>query len=423
MGLAWTLPHDTVIHSAFGIFYSPEANTFDDLGLNPPALTDLAHSYDTSSIPVAQQLISTGFFATFPAQSLDHPQGSVKTTGPKRIIPRILEWNLSVQHEFGKNWMAQVGYVGTHAYHLWNHEADDLNQPEQPLDTNFSDATGNMGRPYFAQQPDLASIYPLDYAQLSILYHSLQASLNRKFSNGFNVLFAYTYAKDLGNADGNVGGLIQDAHHPEREHGAVTPDLRHRFTASYLYELPVGRGRHFLNGLNRGADAFLGGWDVAGVTAAQSGMAFTAISSNDLSNTGSASYRYDQVANPKNFGYDQTTQQAMGCSGKQDLNCWYNQAAFVAPVLADGQQSAHVFGNSKIGNLRGPDLVNFDFVLQKHFELSKHGQFELRAELFNLFNHPIFGLPANQVDVPGGASITSTGSSNREMELALKYSF
>ena len=423
VGLAWTLPHDTVIHSAFGIFYSPEANTFDDLGLNPPALTDLAHSYDTSSIPVAQQLISTGFFATFPAQSLDHPQGSVKTTGPKRIIPRILEWNLSVQHEFGKNWMAQVGYVGTHAYHLWNHEADDLNQPEQPLDTNFSDATGNMGRPYFAQQPDLASIYPLDYAQLSILYHSLQASLNRKFSNGFNVLFAYTYAKDLGNADGNVGGLIQDAHHPEREHGAVTPDLRHRFTASYLYELPVGRGRHLLNGLNRVADAFVGGWDVAGVTAAQSGMAFTAISSNDLSNTGSASYRYDQVASPKNFGYDQSTQQAMGCSGKQDLNCWYNQAAFVAPVLADGQQSAHVFGNSKIGNLRGPDLVNFDFVLQKHFELSKHGQFELRAELFNLFNHPIFGLPANQVDVPGGASITSTGSSNREMELALKYSF
>ena len=249
-----------------------------------------------------------GFPADFPVQELDSPNGSVKSAGDKRIMPRVMEWNLSLQHEFLSQWLAQVAYVGTRAYHLWNHEASDLNQPLTPLDTNFSDDTGNLGRPYFDAQPNLASIYPMDYPQLELSYHSLQTSLNRRFQNGFNVLFAYTFSKDLGNADGNVGGVIQDSHHVEREHGPVSPDLRHRFTASYLYELPFGRGRKFQPNLNSAANLILGGWDIAGVTAAQSGQAFTAVSSGDLSNTGSFSYRFNQVAKPSDFSYDPDTQ-------------------------------------------------------------------------------------------------------------------
>src|SRR5256884_693500 len=77
-----------------------------------------------------------------------------------------------------------------------------------------------------------------------MFYNALQGSLNKRFSNGFNFLASYTLAHNLGNADGNVGAAIQDAHHPEREYGPVLPDLRHRFVVSYIYELPVGRGRH-----------------------------------------------------------------------------------------------------------------------------------------------------------------------------------
>jgi hypothetical protein len=424
VGFAYSMPHNTVVRSAFGIFYSPEANTFDDLGLNPPALTDLAHSYSTGNIPDSSQLITAGFPATFPTQDPKAPQGSVKTTGPKRILPRILEWNLSVQHEFADQWLAQVAYVGTHAYRLWNHENADLNQPYAPLDTNFSDDTGNFGRPYFDVQPNLAAIYPLDLGDLHLMYNSLQASLNHRFVHGFNVLFAYTYANNLGNANGNVAGDIQDAHTPNAEYGPVAPDIRNRFTASYLYELPVGQGRRFLSSATPVVNAILGGWDVAGITTAQSGEAETSTASADLSNTGSFSYRFNQVANPRDFHYNTEGQAALGCTpGKQDINCWYNPAAFVAPGLAPEQESAHAFGNARVGNLRGPKLVDFDFVLQKHFQLEKYGQIEFRAEFFNIFNHPNFGLPARAVDVPGGASITSTATDNRELEFALKYSF
>jgi hypothetical protein len=424
VGFALSLPHNTVVRSAFGIFYSAEANTFDDLGLNPPALTDLLRAYSTGNIPVSGQLASAGFPATFPVQDVNAPQGSVKTTGPKRIMPRILEWNLSVQHEFANTWLAQIAYVGTHAYRLWNHENADLNQPYQPLDSNFSDATGNFGRPYFGVQPNLASIFPLDLGDLHLMYNSLQASLNRRFVNGFNVLLAYTYSNDLGNADGNVAGYIQDAHTPQLEYGPVAPDLRQRFTASYLYELPVGRGRRFVSDSNALLNGFIGGWDVAGITTAQSGEAETSTASSDLSNTGSFSYRFDQLAKPTDFTYDSAGQAALGCpTGKRTILCWYNPGAFTAPPLANGQESAHAFGDARIGNLRGPDLVNFDFVLQKHFQLGDYGQVEFRSEFFNLFNHPNLGLPGTYVDVAGGSSVTNTASNNRQLEFALKYSF
>jgi len=151
IGLAWSLPRNTVVRSAFGMFYSAEANIFDDLGLNPTQLNFIQTFFNPGDLPSNAQLVSTGFPDEFPASDPININGTVKTTGPKRLIPRILEWNLTVQHQFGSNWVAQAGYVGTRAYRLWNHEASDLNQPLQPLDSNFSGGT-NAGRPYSESQ-------------------------------------------------------------------------------------------------------------------------------------------------------------------------------------------------------------------------------------------------------------------------------
>ena len=424
VGLAWSPQKETVVHSAFGIFYSSEGNIFDDLGLNPPQLAFTSRTFNAGLPPTASQLISTGFSPTIPFADPSHPSGVVRTTGPVRRMPRIMEWNLGVQHQFAQNWVAEIGYVGTRAYHLWNHEVSDLNQPFAPLDSNFSDATGNMGRPYFNVLPDLSNIEPLDFPQLQMFYNAFQTSLNKRFSNGFNFLASYTLAHNLGNADGNVGAAIQDAHHPEKEYGPVLPDLRHRFVVSYIYELPVGRGRHFLGELGGVADAIIGGWQIGGITSAQSGEAFTAGMSGDLSNAGSDSYRPNQIGNPYNFSIDQAGQANLGCDpGHQTLGCWYNQAVFVVPPVVPGQGSAHVFGDSRIGNLRGPKLVNVDLVLQKSFKIRESQQIEFRSEFFNALNHPNFGLPGSTVDEEGGASITSTSTDNRQIEFALKYTF
>jgi hypothetical protein len=178
------------------------------------------------------------------------------------------------------------------------------------------------------------------------------------------------------------------------------------------------------------AEAFLGRWQLGGITTVQSGEAVTASMSSDFSNTGSFSYRPDQIGNPYDFSLNTASQGTdFGCTnpGHQTLDCWFNQTVFVTPPLAPGQQFSRQFGNARIGNLRGPDLVSFDFVLQKNFKIHESQQLEFRAEFFNIFNHPNFGLPGGgsqiAVDVPGGAAITNTATDNRQVEFALKYTF
>ena len=415
----------TVIRSAFGVFYSSEGNIFDDLGLNPPALSVNSRSFNPSNVPGPEQLVTGGFPSSFIFADPNPAVGTVRSNGPKRVIPYIMEWNFALQHEFARDWVAQAAYVGTRGLRLWNHESGNLNQPPLPLDSNFSDETGNFGRPYFNRLPNLGYIAPLDFPMFSMAYNAFQASVNKRFSNGFNILASYTFAKNLGSADGNVAGNFQSIYTVGSEKGPVQPDFRHRFVVSYLYELPFGQGRRFLNRAGRLADLTLGGWQFSGITVIRSGEAYNAGLSYDPTNT-EAGGRPDRIHDPYDFSSGVETQAALGCSspGKQTLDCFFNQGAFVLPALAPGQTFARQFGNAGHGNLRGPDQVNFDFAMLKNFRITERHRLQFRAEFFNLFNHPQFALPGGCVDCEGGASITSTLLDNeREIQFGLKWSF
>jgi len=281
----------TVIRSAFGVFYSSEGDIFDDQGLNPPFLAVNSRTFSAGSIPTLgqYQFISEGFGPiSFPDPN--NPSGTVRATGPKRIIPRVLEWNFTVQRELSPSLVLQTAYVGTRGVHLWNHESTNLNQPPQPLDSNFSDSTGNFGRPYFNRLPNLTTILPLDYPQLDLSYNSAQVSLNKRFARGFNFLAAYTYAHNIGTADGNVASRIQNPFDIAVEKGSVDPDYRHRFTLSYLWDLPFGRGRHYLSNNSRLVDGLFGGWELAGITLLRSGGVFTPTLGTDSTNTGTGGF-------------------------------------------------------------------------------------------------------------------------------------
>jgi len=425
VGFAWNVRPKTVARGAFGIFYAAEGNIFDDLGLNPPSLAVLSFNWPSSN-PSTNQLLGA-FPATFTQPDPANPYGTVRSTGvigassfdPVRRIPRIYEWNLTLEQQFGQNWVARAGYVGSKSNNLFDHESSNLNQPLLPLDSNFSAASGtlcpggytafNQGRPYFATRPCLNTVLPLDVARLSMFYNGLQTSLEHRFAGGFNVLAAYTFAKSVGTADGNVNQCdVQNAHNVAGERGPTTPDFRHQLTVSYVYELPYGKGKQFGGEANSVAQAVLGGWQVAGVTRARSGEAFDVLMGGDLTNTGAFPPRPDIIHNPNDFSFDTATQATLGCPGHQTINCWFNQAAFVAPALAStpglcgGQCSARNFGNAGRAILRGPDMVNFDFSAYKTFHLNERFGLVFRAELFNIFNHPNFNLP--NVGSGGGSS-------------------
>ena len=415
----------TVLSGAFGEFYSPEGNQFNDIGENPPLLQYYSQQLTATTTPTAATLLSAGFPAILPAIDPANPTGQVKTNGPTRRAPRVLEWNLSAAQQLAPTISLRVAYVATRATGIWNNEVSNLNQPYQPLDTNFSDSTGNFGRPYFSQLPGLSSIYPIDYPNFSLFYNALQTKLEKRLSNGATFLAAYTWSKNLGTSNGQVGGQIQNAHNAKAQYGYVDPDYRHRFVASYTYELPFGRGRMFGSNVNRAVDLIAGGWQTAGIVTARTGEAYTAFLSYDPTNTGTGGPWPNRVHNPKDFSYNVAGQVALGCpGGKQSLTCFYNPAAFVVPDLAPGQTFAHQFGTSGNGILRGPDQVNVDFSAIKDFHLTEAQTIQFRAELFNMFNHPQFQIPGANPNVAGGQAITATLTDNqREVQLALRYTF
>ncbi len=147
---------------------------------------------------------------------------------------------------------------------------------------------------------------------------------------------------------------------------------------------------------------FTGGWQLNGIITMYSGQALTPLLSYDYTNTGSAGDRPDQISNP----YDFSSATSVGCpSNKQSLQCWYNPAAYAIPALAPGQTLAREYGGAGRNSLRGPAQYNVDFSVLKNFKLRETMNLEFRAEAFNLFNTPQFGVPYSVTDLVGSPAV------------------
>jgi len=238
-------------------------------------------------------------------------------------------------------------------------------------------------------------------------YNALQMRLERRYSNGMTVLASYTYSKAL---DLSGGGLVADlsvrnAQNVFAEHALASSDLRHRLVVSYLYDLPFGRGQR-INISNPVLNAVAGNWQLNGITTLRTGQPFTPITGVNTANT-TGNNRPNRIADG-NLSSEQ-----------QSVSRWFDKAAFVNAASPN-------YGNAGRNILFGPGALNFDFSVFKSFRTSKlgeAGEVQFRAEFFNLFNHPQFGLPNSRVDIPQGASITSLTATMRQIQAGIKVVF
>ena len=179
--------------------------------------------------------------------------------------------------------------------------------------------------------------------------------------------------------------------------------------ASYLYELPIGKGKRFLGRTSRLVDLIAGGWQVNGITTFQAGLPLTPSLSYSLGKTDAAS-RPDVVGDPT-----KTTRQP---------HDWLASSAFAIPTnpqIAAG----NFFGNQGVNVVRAPGLVNFDFSLFKAFEVREGMKLQFRTEIFNATNTPYFGSPGAVGLTIGTATfgkITSAGDP-RIIQFGLKFLF
>jgi hypothetical protein len=237
-------------------------------------------------------------------------------------------------------------------------------------------------------------------------YNALQVRLERRYASGLAMLVAYTYSKSI---DLSGGGLVADLHLRDvrnvgLERALASSDMRNRFVVAYMYDLPFGHGQHF-NINNRVVNAVAGDWQVNGITTIHSGQPITPQLATSSANTGDP--RPDRLANG-NLPSDQ-----------RSVNNWFDKTAFVSPA-------AYNYGNAGRDILNSPGTVNFDFSAMKKFPVKKFGEaglIQIRAEFFNILNHPQFGQPNPRVDIPSGSSITYLTTPMRTIQFGVKVIF
>jgi hypothetical protein len=227
------------------------------------------------------------------------------------------------------------------------------------------------------------------------------------------MLFAYTYSKVISDASSssnfdNTPSNPQCRCDLRSEKGPAAFDIKHRAVMSYAYELPFGKGKKFVN---RGgaANYLVGGWQVNGITAWQSGPAFTLATPGDNAGIGSSAQRPNVVGDPY-AGID--TGASIEKRGVNAGTYYFNRAAYALPPLFR-------LGSVGKNTLYAPGSQNWDFSAFKNTYVGEKLNLQLRGEFFNIFNHPNFGVPGRTINNPTFGVITGAGAA-RIIQIGLK---
>lgn len=270
------------------------------------------------------------------------------------------------------------------------------------------------------------------------IYHALQVRAEREFSNGLQFLMTYTWSKSIDDASasddsfvflggGTVGGStlsVQNPYNLRGERAVSVFDIPHIFQFSYVYELPVGRGRHFGRSMNPILDLIIGGWQTNGIVRVTAGRPIIPLllNTNPIPTFG------------QRPGLTGTLQRASGSPGRftDPGTSYFGNASFdpaqgdnVGVLVDIGASAPFTLGNAPrtITSVRQPGSRDTSMSMFKEFPLTslREGMhLEFRVESFNTFNHPTFAGPDATVGSSNFGVITSTISHARELQLALK---
>lgn len=440
VGFAYQLTPGTVLRGGYGLFYGGQENgpySNPSPGFNPPffvtqsfnapcgaasANPNLYVANPTASNPNLDCAVpglsnttggipgSAGISAGFPATALTDPNTpTLFTLDPGLVTPYMQQWNFGVERQIGKDTVLQVTYAGSKGTKLFTF-----------YNGNQADPSSDPSAPYAPRRP-----VPLIDSGINFFksdggskYNSLQSRLEKRFTHGFSVLVTYTYSHAIDNAsNANLGSQNNDGFrwfkHPEWEKGNASFDVRHRFTASYIYELPFGKGRSLWGGATGPIQQIVGGWQVAGITTVSSGSWFTPTDSdgNFANSDGFEGQLPNVIADPNHSPH---------CLP----GTFFNTCAFVDPPLG-------AFGNVGRNSVLGPGFQIWDFSVFKLFTVTERTHLEFRTEFFNIPNHTNFLL--SKSGPQQGNNSTVMGSSQfghltaarapRQVQFALKLSF
>jgi len=407
LGFAYQLGNNTVLRGAYGIYFSllPDYYVGGVYG-SAPFLDYSTYTNSTtysSAFTMSKPFVGAASGSGSPSVNAMHTLATPYTEG----------YNLAVEHQFPYGIAARVGYVGQHNLKQNNYGgngnyAPDLNLPAQPVLTETTQAS-RLVQPLSTVPNTMAPIF-------HTIMNSLQIGLHKQFAQGLAFGVEYQWVRVLGteNILNPSGSSPRDSYGPV---SGITPQV---LQLNYSYELPVGHNKLLFHSAGATVDKLISGWKLSGTVNAQTGQPFS-VTFNAAGSTaypGLVSGRANRVAGAALYPSHKTKAQ------------WFNTAAFTCPSITDGSGNVLCganYGNSGYNMLRGPGFQDWDMSLQKNTRWHDRYNVQLRADAFNLFNHPNFSTPNSNISSSSVGKITSTASTPtyqaRTMEFAVKFSF
>ncbi|HTS37858.1 MAG TPA: carboxypeptidase regulatory-like domain-containing protein [Candidatus Solibacter sp.] len=401
IAFAWAPRRDnrTLVRAGYGIYH--EDGQLDDQNL-PNSNEVFAYSLSSSSIPNLSYPIDP-FLAN--TTGIISPRDDDR----RRKDTYVTQWGLSVQQSLPSDFVGTISYIGSTGTNL-------LTLSE----VNVQDPVTNL-RPY----PDFGEVSWRGNKNSSS-YEGLSVAVKRSFSRGLLIAANYMWSHEIDNGSNGSGDgdslVAQNVACQECERASGIWDVRHVFNANAVYQLPFGPGRQHLN--ERGVlSSVLGSWELTSTVVARTGFPINVTIDRSAS------------AVPDGNNVDQRPDLVPGVSltplGGSTIAEWINPAAFATPA-------AGTFGNAPRDVARGPGAWQIDMGVGKHIPLTERASLNFRAEFFNIFNHPQYGLPLSDFSIAPGpngfgniigtvntttpVSPVGTGTP-REIQLSLRVAF
>ena len=404
-----------VVRAGAGIYYDQtQLNEVQFTTNSPPTFFQQNNNFTGRGLPPAQFGVNALPIVPVPAITKDYqipPGTNVFAQEIKGRKPREYMWTASVQRAIGTKWLAEVAYAGSQGRRLSKrYNADAPAAPGVlyrvvPEALRFPPSTGISGMLYSSQAGKSQ-------------FHGLNLKLERRFSNGFSLLGAYSWSHSIDtDSGGSFGSPNLNPANFQLDKGSSDFDIRQRFTVSMIYELPFGRGKPLLSSVNAALNQIAGGWQLTSTTVFQSGVN-RSVTSPNTSTISFISQRADATGIQSNgpFTLGGTTIRPGQDFGSTNRSLyWFNPNAFsrTAPLM---------FGTSGRDLISGPGFWNWDVSLFKIFRFTETKQLQFRAEFFNAFNQVRFNPPNMDVSSPFFAQLQGA-QPPRIIQLGLRVQF
>jgi hypothetical protein len=397
LGFAYRATDKIVLRGGGGIYYNPNhLNAFTLASGNYPlanSTTYNANTYISTNTFSNPSGGTAGAGGCNPSVALSYC--SAFTDAASLPTPRMYQWNLDTGVELWRDAAFELQYLGSKSVHL-----DYSWQPNTP---SAGAGTINPRRPY----QSFGAIRQITNGGWST-YNGLTAVLRQRMNHGLTMNLSYTWAHNMDTSnDANGSGYLMNPYNIKGDYGNSNWDIRHRFVATILYQLPT------FSGHNYAVRTIAGGWQANMILTLQTGMPFNVGLSSDVANTGTSGI---QRPNYVKAGSN-TCSTGFVVRNGTSANC-IDSTAYATPTQ-------YTYGNLHRNDQKGPgqELVNFSMF--KNFPIFERLTFQMRAEAFNLFNHANPSNPNATFGASNFGTITSTQTNTnpRVLQLAGKFNF